>query len=138
MMIVVGPSHKGKTHWANRLFRKAHEITIGPQAHFPGTMKKSNREKHDSLVLDDVRDLELLASHQEKCQASSHRAIEFASTQGDICSNHRYLCRVPIVATVNFRTANLHYLHKHDWLSHEANRVITEWPAAVNAAHGHG
>ena len=123
-----------KTQWANSLFRAPHEITIGTLTHFPEAMRSFDREVHGGLVLDDVRDLSFLASHQEKLQASCHRSIEFASTQGGTCSYKKYLYRVPIVATVNFSTANLHYLHQHDWLMQESNRVVVEWPDAMNAA----
>ena len=137
MMIVVGPSHSGKTQWANSLFRNPLEITIGSLAHFPERMRSFDRKFHDGLVLDDVRDLEFLAAHQEKLQASSHRSMEFASTPGGTCSYKKYLYKVPIVATINFSTAHLHYLHDHDWLKQEANRVVVEWPAALHAARGH-
>jgi len=138
MMIVLGASFSGKTQWANSLFKHPLELTIGTLAQFPEGMRSFNREHHDGLVLDDIRDLEFLASHQDKLQASSHRAIEFAHTPGGTCAYKKYLYKVPVVATVNYSTVNLHYLSTHDWLKQSSNRVVVEWPAAMSTARGSG
>lgn len=134
LLIVVGPSHSGKTQWANSLFHNALEVTIGTLAYFPEKLRKFDRNIHDGLVLDDVRDMEFLSSHQEKLQSSCHRAVEFASTPGGTCAFQKYLFKIPIAVTVNHSTANLRYLWEHDWLKQDANRIVVEWPAALSAA----
>ena len=47
--------------WANNLFSNAFEVTIGALTYFPEKMRKFDRDRHDGLVLDDVRDMEFLA-----------------------------------------------------------------------------
>ena len=121
LLVVLGASFSGKTQWANSLFSNALEIQIGTLSHFPDSMRKFDREVHDGLVLDDVRDLEFVSSNQEKLQSSYHRAIEFASTPGGTCSYRKYLYRIPTVLTINYSTKNLRFLTDHDWLGRDSD-----------------
>jgi hypothetical protein len=76
------------------------------------------------VILDDVRDLQFLVSHQEKIQGKYDCMVEFGSTAGGTCAYYVDLFGVPVVATVNFSTMNLQYLDSHDWLSNVGNRVL--------------
>ena len=42
ILVVVGPSHSGKTEWANSLFKNALELEIGRLEHFPEKMRLVN------------------------------------------------------------------------------------------------
>ena len=91
-------------------------------------MRTFNREEHDAIILDDVRDLAFLRLHQEKLQAGYDRVVEFASNPGGQCAFRRWLFRVPFVATVNYSTSNLRMLETDDFLACARNRVVVEWP----------
>ena len=56
----------GKTDWAISLFKNPLTLGIRKLEQFPEKMRSFRRGKHDALVLDDVRDMEFLSSHQEK------------------------------------------------------------------------
>lgn len=128
IMIVLGPSSSGKTEWAKSLFRNSLELKIGTLEHFPDEMRRFSRQQHDALILDDVRDLNFLVSHQEKLQGKYDAQLEFAATPGGTCSFRKWLFQVPTVVTINYTTKNLHYLEQNDWLGKEANRVLIQWP----------
>ena len=124
ILVVLGPSRAGKTEWAKSLFKRPLELKIGTLEFFPETMRHFQRAVHDGLVLDDVRDLNFLVSHQEKLQGKYDALVEFGSTAGGTCAYHRDLFGVPVVATVNYSTKNLDYLENHDWLANPGNRVV--------------
>jgi hypothetical protein len=86
LLVVHAPSYAGKTEWANSLFKKPLELKVGSLEHFPEKMRSFDKEKHDGLVLDDVRDLEFLSEHQEKLQGKHSGAVEFGSTAGGTCA----------------------------------------------------
>ncbi|CAE8671835.1 unnamed protein product [Polarella glacialis] len=87
-------------------------------------MRLFDRNKHDAIILDDIRDMAFLGDHQEKLQGKYNAKVEFASTLGGTCAYSKYHFQVPIVATVNFSTKNLDFLETHDWLKHASNRVV--------------
>jgi len=126
ILIVSGPSMIGKTEWANSLFKNPLELKIGNLAHFPEKMRRFDRKSHDGIVLDDVRDMEFLAAHQDVLQGKYSGDAEFGSTQGGTCAFFRWLFCKPIVATINRSTKNREYLETHDWLGKEGNRVVIE------------
>ena len=96
---------------------------MGTLQHFPEAMRRFDKEKHDGLVLDDVRDLSFLNEHQEKLQGKYSGPVEFASTPGGQCAYWRDLFKVPVVVTVNNCTKNLHFLKSgaHDFLGKAEN-----------------
>ena len=134
LLLVLGPSHTGKTEWAKSLFCKPLELKIGTLEHFPEKMREFDRNFHDGLVLDDVRDLKFLSNHQDKLQGKYDSRVEFASTPGGTCAYKKYLYAVPTVVTFNNSTANLQYLVLHDWLKLEKNRVLVDFPAVLGAS----
>ena len=138
LLIVLGPSFSGKTEWVQSLFRNAHTIEIGTLTHFPLTMKEFDRSVHDGLILDDIRDLAFISSHQEKLQSSVKKAVEFASTAGGTCAYKKYLFQIPTAVTINHTTLNLNYLWTNDWLMRDSNRILVEWPAALHRVQGGG
>jgi len=107
IMVVIGASFTGKTEWVKSLFRQPLELEVGHLTHFPEKMRSFDRDVHDAIILDDIRDLLFLAQHQEKLQGKYDKEVEFASTAGGTCAYQRDLFAVPIVATVNFSTKNL-------------------------------
>ena len=127
-LLVRGRSHTGKTEWAKSLFKNPLVLEVGSLEHFPEEMRTFNREEHDAIILDDVRDLAFLRLHQEKLQAGYDRVVEFASNPGGQCAFRRWLFRVPFVATVNYSTSNLRMLETDDFLACARNRVVVEWP----------
>ena len=124
ILVVLGPSFAGKTEWAKSLFTKALELKVGPLKHFPEKMRTFDRNTHDGIVLDDVRDLQFLADHQHALQGKYDSEVEFASAPGGQCAYSHDLYAIPMVATVNLSTANLGMLEAHDWLSKASNRRV--------------
>ena len=70
--------------------------------------------------------------HQDKLQGKYDSRVEFATTPGGTCAFRKYLFAIPIAVTVNYSTANLHYLDSHDWLGHEGNRVLVNFPEVLS------
>ena len=134
LLFVLGASHTGKTEWAKSLFSNPLEVKVGTLEHFPDKMRDFDRQRHDGLVLDDVRDLQFLSDHQDKLQGKYDSRVEFASTPGGTCAYKKYLYAVPTVVTFNHSTANLQYLLLHDWLKHEKNRFLVEFPAILGVS----
>ena len=124
ILIVLGPSRSGKTDWVKSLFANPLELKIGALPHFPDAMRGFRRNEHDALILDDVRDLQFLADNQDKLQGKYDTRVEFATTAGGTCAYRKYLFATPAAVTINFSTANLHFLDSHDWLSKPENRVL--------------
>ena len=129
-LLVVGPSHTGKTEWAKSLFKSPHEVKIGTLEHFPDSMRGFSRRLHDGLVVDDIRDFAFLVKHQEKFQSKYDLRIEFASTPGGQCAYTRWLWRVPVVVTANLTTVNRNLLDSDDFLGNPRNRVLVNFPPA--------
>ena len=128
ILFALGPSHTGKTEWAQSLFKNPLVVGIGKLETFPEGFRSFDRETHDGIVLDDVRDLEWVSDYQDKLQGRYNNLVEFASTQG---GTRAYFCDmfcIPIVVTINFSTKNLGYLETHDWLGKPENRSIVYFP----------
>jgi hypothetical protein len=121
VLLVLGPSCCGKTEWASSLFKCPLELKVGTLSYFPDGVRAFNRDKHDGIVLDDVRDLQFLADHQEKLQGKYNALVEFASTPGGTCAHFKDMFAVPIAITVNYSTKNLQFLETHDWLRRPEN-----------------
>ena len=124
ILVVLAPSHKGKTEWAKSLFDRPLLLQVGSLQQFPDTLRTFDRKLHDAIILDDIRDLAFLANAQDKLQGKYDALLEFASTPGGQCKYTKYLFKVPIVATANYSTANLQYLEEHDWLGNPSNRTV--------------
>ena len=131
ILIVFAPSRAGKTEYAKSLFQKPLELKIGQLEFFPDRMREFRRGVHDGIVLDDVRNAEFLVAHQEKLQGKYDGVIEFASTAGGTCAYSKDLFGIPVVATINKSTKNLHLLHTDDWLGKEENRVVVNFPGVA-------
>ena len=127
----MGASHTGKIERAKSLFRNPLELKVGTLEHFPETRRQFERQQHEGLVLDDVRDLQFLSDHQDKLQGKYDSLVEFASTPGGTCAYTKYLYAVPTVVTFNHNTTNLQFLLVHDWLKHEKNRVLVDFPTVL-------
>ncbi len=134
ILVVKGPSHCGKTEWAKSLFSNPLELKIGCLQHFPDAMREFDRAQHDGLILDDIRDMKFLTDHQHALQGKYDARVEFATTPGGTCAYKKYLYAVPTVATCNYSTANLGFLLSDDWLKHEKNRLILDFPDALGEA----
>ncbi len=128
ILVVHGPSLSGKTEFAKSLFKNPLQVNIGNLDHFPDAMRKFDRDVHDAIILDDVRDCRFLVIHQDKLQGTYDRSVEFASTQGGQCAYDHDLYAIPIVATINNSTSNLCLLEKDDWLGNPGNRVWVSFP----------
>ena len=128
VLVVLGKSHTGKTEWAQTLFRTPLVLKVGTLEHFPESMRSFDREVHDGVVLDDLRDLKFLVAHQDKLQGKYNSLVEFASTPGGGLAYWRDLFRVPVAATCNFSTANLRLLLSDDFLGNPQNRTLVRFP----------
>ena len=84
-------------------------------------MKKLDRNLHDGLVLDDVRDLDFLARNQEKLQGKYNRLVELFNTPGGELAVSLDLFRLPMVFTINDSTENLEHLRTHDFCKRREN-----------------
>ena len=119
--------------WAKSLFRCPLEVKVGPlMEYFPDTMRRFVRGKHDAIILDDIRDCKFFIRHQDKLQGKYDSLVEFASTPGGQCAYSHDLFAIPIVATINYATANRDLLETDDWLGNAGNRVLLTWPRPQN------
>ena len=98
--------------------------------HFPDGMRDFDRQIHDGIVLDDLRDFQFLVCHQEKMQGKADRVATFAETTSGGDAYKRWLWKVPIVVTANFTTRNPELLETDDFLGHSENRVVVRRGAA--------
>ena len=129
ILLVLGPSHSGKTEWAQSLFKNPLVLEVRSLTHFPEKMRSFNRRAHDAVILDDLDDLLFLEGSQDKLQGKYNKEVEFASTQGGTCAYWKDLYAVPFVATANGSTKNLDALDKRDmWLGKQKNRIVVNWP----------
>ena len=130
LLVVLGASRTGKTEWAQTLFKNPLVLKVGNLEHFPETMRQFDRDVHDGIVLDDLRDLRFLVTHQDKVQGKYNAEVEFASTPGGGLAYFRDLYAVPVVATCNYSTVNLDLLETDDFLGHPENRTLIRFPPA--------
>jgi hypothetical protein len=134
ILLVLGASFTGKTEWVKSLFKNPLELKVGALTTFPEGLRLFDRTKHDAIILDDVRDLAFLATHQDKLQGKYDAQVEFATTPGGMCAYTKYLFAVPVAVTANFSTLNLNLLRTHDWLSNDNNRLVVEFPQVFATA----
>ena len=121
VLLVHAPSYAGKSEWAVSLFKKPLYLEIGSLGLWPPGMKQLDREVHDGLVLDDLRDLDFLHANQEKLQGKYNRPVTLFNTPGGELACTVDLYRLPILFTVNNSTKNLDYLNTHDFCSKREN-----------------
>lgn len=133
-LLVVGPSHTGKTEWAKSLFKAHHEVKVGPLTHFPDTMRHFSRKVHDGIVVDDIRDFRFLVEQQDKLQGKYDNRVEFASTPGGQCAYRLWLWKVPVVVTANLSTKNHDLLESDDFLGNPLNRVVVRFPPSASSS----
>ena len=125
VLLVHAPSRAGKSEWAVSLFQKPLYVEIGVKNMWPARMKKLDREVHDGLVLDDLRDLAFLEANQEKLQGKYNRPVELFNTPGGELAVTLDLYRLPMVFTINDDTKNLSLLQTSDFMSLRENvRVL--------------
>ena len=134
VLLVHAPSHTGKTEWASSLFKKPLELKVGTLTQFPEGMRRFDRNVHDAVVLDDVRDLQFVVDHQEKLQGKYNSLVEFATTVGGTCAFWKDLYKVPVVLTVNNSTRNLNYLLADDFCSKSENVCLLSFPSRPGEA----
>ena len=135
ILVVMGASMSGKTEFAKSLFRKCLQLKIGKLMTWPESLRSFDRQAHDGLVLDDVRDLEFLVEQQHVLQGKPDDVVEFATTAGGTRACTLDMYAVPIVATINFSTKNLGLLDSDDFLGSPGNRIIVHYPPPVVAVH---
>jgi hypothetical protein len=121
VLLVHGPSRCGKTEWAESLFKCPLVLKIGVLTQFPEGARRLDREKHDGVVLDDVRDLKFLSDHQDKLQGKYSGAVELGTTPSGQYAFDVDFFRLPVVATVNNSTENLGFLTDHDFVADRDN-----------------
>ena len=107
------------------IFKSPVYLEIGALGLWPPGMKQLDRNVHDGLVLDDLRDLHFLHTNQEKLQGKYNRVVTLFNTPGGELACGADLFKLPIVFTVNNSTKNLDYLRTHDFCSKRENvRVL--------------
>ena len=121
VLLVHGPSRVGKTEWACSLFKRPLVLQVGSLTQFPEGARQLDRQKHDAVVLDDVRDLKFLADHQDKLQGKYSGLVELGTTPSGQYAFFVDFFRLPVVATVNNSTFNLDFLATHDFVSKRDN-----------------
>ena len=126
ILVILAPSHCGKTELAMSLFNAPLKVQIGNLQHFPERMRAFKRGHHDGIVADDVRDLSFVVKHQEKFQGKYSEPVEFGSSACGGYSYSRYLYKIPFVVTINYSTSGLELLQEDDFLSKAENRVLLE------------
>jgi hypothetical protein len=127
VLLVHAPSYAGKTEFAMSLFQNPLKAEVGHLVdQFPDKLRKLDREKHDGLVLDDLRDLAFLGKHQDKLQGHYSSSVELGTTPSGQFAFEVDFYRLPVVLTVNNDTKNLSFLREHDWCSKPVNvRVLS-------------
>ncbi len=126
ILVLLAPSHCGKTELAMSLFQAPLKVQIGNLNHFPDRMRAFKRGFHDGIVVDDVRDLSFVVQHQEKFQGKYSEPVEFGSSPCGDYAYSRYLYKIPMVVTINFSTSGRELLHEDDFLGNPKNRVLFE------------
>ena len=121
LLLVHGPSRVGKTEWACSLFKKPLKVLLGDKDFFPDGLRKLDRDCHDALVLDDLRDLKFVRDNQEAFQGKYDALVEFGSSATGMYSYSLDLYRFPVVLTINNDTKNLQLLETDDFLSKREN-----------------
>ena len=82
------------------------ELKVGNLEVFQEAMRSFNRQAHDGIILDDVRNLALLAEQQEKLRGKYDARVEFATSW----DYSKYLFAVPITVSINHSTRNIDFL----------------------------
>jgi hypothetical protein len=126
ILVLLAPSHCGKTELAMSLFQAPLKVQIGNFLHFPDRMRDFQRGHHDGIVVDDVRDLSFVVQHQEKFQGKYSEPVEFGSSPCGQNSYKRYLYKIPMVVTINHSTSRRELLHEDDFLGNPKNRIFFE------------
>ena len=121
VLLVHGPSRVGKTEWACSLFQNPLKVLLGKRSFFPEGLRKLDTERHDGLVLDDLRDLQFLTDHQDALQGKYDTLVEFGSSPTGMAAYELDLYCFPVVATINNSTKNLQLLQTDDFLSKPEN-----------------
>ena len=134
VLVLLGASRTKKTEFAKSLFKNPLELKLGALEHFPEKMRQFDRNVHDGVVLDDLRDFQFLVTHQDKLQGKYDSLVEFASTPGGQLAYSKDLYAVPLVVTANFDTANQTLLQTSDWLSNGENVVLVRYPPLATPA----
>ena len=139
LLILLGPSRSGKTEAALDLFPagKALEMRVGDSLFFPDAMRRFEKSTHKAVILDDVRDLDLVRKQQDVLQ-SSNIVCEFGKSPTGQNAYFRHVHNVAFVVTINFTTKNLDFLRTCDFCKHERNCLVVAWPPlsvanAINA-----
>ena len=121
VLLVHAPSYAGKSEWAVSLFKKPLYLELGALGLWPPGMRQLDRDVHDGLVLDDLRDLEFIHANQEKLQGKYNRPVTLFNTPGGELACTVDLYRLPIVFTINNSTKNLSLLQTHDFCKRREN-----------------
>ena len=126
ILIVLGESFMGKTELVKSLFRNPYQVQIADKLDFPNAFRQFDRDTHDALILDDVRDCEFFVAKQDVFQMKYDAIHEFASTTSGQFSYQHWLFQAPTAATINYSTKNRHLLQESDFLGKDRNRVLFE------------
>ena len=132
-VLILGPSHAGKTEFALSVFDAALVLEIGLLLFFPEGMRRFQRGKHSAVVCDDVRDLDFLRRQQQVVQGKS-MVHEFGSSPTGVSAYVKNLQGVPFILTANFSTSNLALLLEDDFCSRRENVLLMKFPPPTIAA----
>ena len=108
------------------MFKHPLVLQIGGLDHFPDGLRHFDRQAHDAIILDDLRDFKFCVLHQEKLQGKVSTKFEFATTASGMSAYSKWLWKVPLVFTANYTTRNLELLRQNDFLGRPENRVLIE------------
>ena len=130
VLLILGPSHLGKTEFAKSIFRHPLLVEVGATAFVPDTMRTYRRygeARHDAIVFDDVRNMRFLRDHQElfQCKSTVHELGRSPTGQN---AYKVLLYRTPLIFTMNFSTQNLDLLHSCDFCSNPRNVYVLRYP----------
>ncbi len=132
ILVILGPSHVGKTEFAKSLFRNPLLCVVGGSRFIPDKMREYERygeRRHDAVVFDDCRDLDFIRSHQEIFQGKS-TIHELGRSPTGQSSYQVLLHRTPMIFTCNFTSQNLDLLHRCDFCSKKSNVYLLRYPPA--------
>lgn len=130
VLLLLGPSHRGKTEFAKSLFTKPLVLTVGSSNLIPNGLREYERygdDPHTGIVFDDVRDLHFITNYQEVFQGKT-TIHEFGRSPTGMNSYFKLLYRTPMVFTTNFSTKNLDFLYADDFCNKKANIRLVRYP----------
>ena len=127
ILVLFGPSRASKTEYAKSLFSNPLLLQVGHSMFLPDGMRSYDRDRHDCIIYDDVRNADFIRKHQEVFQSKS-TIVELGRSPTGQSSFNVLLYRTPQIFTLNFSTEHLEVFHDDDFCSNPGNVYFMKYP----------